>query len=247
MTASIPRWPFPRLVVHRGGGFLAPENTLEAIRAAKRAGCSAVEFDIQTTADGALVLCHDEYLGRVVRGEGRVCELTAEELRLFCVCNPHAPQQASSPICFFEQAVALCNELGLMMNVELKPAVGCESALAHAAADAFERLPIAVPVLVSSFNAPCLTLFNERRPQLACGFLYERADIDWLEVALALRARTVHPKEELATPTMIETAHAHGLGVMVWTVDDAQRARRLLQNGADALCTNRPEALMPLF
>ncbi len=247
VTDSTHFWPFPRLVVHRGGGFLAPENTLDAMREAKKIGCRAVEFDIQTTADGNLVLCHDEYLGRVIQGKARVSELSSEQLKQLRVINPHSSEQTSSAVCFFDEAVSLCNELELMMNVELKPASGLESTLAQVAAAAFEKLRISVPVLVSSFSAACLKQFSKLRPQQPCGFLYEHADCNWLDSALDLHARTVHPKDEFASLEMIETAHDNGLGVMVWTVDDVVCAERLLQNGADAVCTNRPEDLMRLF
>lgn len=247
MSASSVHWPFPRLVVHRGGGFLAPENTLEAIRAAKESGSTAVEFDIQTTADGALVLCHDEYLGRVVQGKGRVCELRAEELKQLRVVNPRNPNQAGSPVCFFDEAVRLCNELELMMNVELKPAAGQESALAQTAADVFASLRMVVPVLVSSFNARCLKQFRDLCPRQDCGFLYEEGDCDWLALAKALQVQTVHPKGELASSEMIDAAHDNGFGVMAWTVDEIEDAGRLLKNGADAICTNRPEVMLPLF
>ena len=70
MSSNFSFWSYPRLVVHRGGGLLAPENTLDAMRAGAQCGAKAVEFDIQTTKDGRLVLSHDEYLGRPIRSLG---------------------------------------------------------------------------------------------------------------------------------------------------------------------------------
>ena len=49
------------------------------------------------------------------------------------------------------------------------------------------------------------------------------------------------------TPELIETAHAHGWGVMAWTVDDVREAMVLKQIGTDAICTNRPDLLKEIF
>lgn len=78
-------WPLPSLVAHRGAGFLAPENTLTAFVTAKEFGCRAVEFDVQLTADGVLVLSHDLELGRVIDGIGFVGELSSADLKLLRV------------------------------------------------------------------------------------------------------------------------------------------------------------------
>ena len=239
-------WPYPAVVVHRGGGYLAPENTLDAFVEGKRHGGTAVEFDIQTTADGRLVLSHDERLGRVIQGQGRVCEMVSDALRRLRVVNPHEPGQ-SAPVCFFDEAVDLCNTLGLMMNVELKPAVGCETELAQIASRAFETLDIRVPVLVSSFNAVCLERFRFLQPKQACGYLFEAVNDDWMSLARELDLQTVHPAVNLASCEMAQKAHERGLGVMVWTVDDPQEAREAIQNGADAVCTNRPETISQIF
>ncbi|HUK04531.1 MAG TPA: glycerophosphodiester phosphodiesterase family protein, partial [Burkholderiales bacterium] len=58
------RWPYPRIVAHRGGGALAPENTLGAIRLGARMGFKGVEFDVMLAGDGTPVVIHDETVDR---------------------------------------------------------------------------------------------------------------------------------------------------------------------------------------
>ncbi len=200
------------------------------MRAGAQCGAKAVEFDIQTTKDGRLVLSHDEYLGRAIQGQGRVCDMTSDDLRHLQVVNPAAPGEKAN-VTFFDETVRLCNELGLMMNVELKPAEGCEDRLAEAAAKAFAELSIEVPVLVSSFSASCLAAFHALSPQQACGFLYEDAATDWERIASEVGARTVHPRADLPDKEMVCEAHGRGLGVMVWTVDDKAQAESALLKG----------------
>ncbi len=73
-------WNFPRMLAHRGGGTLAPENTLAALRCGHAHGFRAVEFDVMGLSDGSLVLMHDEELGRTVAGQGSVADCTLAQL-----------------------------------------------------------------------------------------------------------------------------------------------------------------------
>ena len=73
-------WPGPRVLAHRGGGSLAPENTLAALRAGQALGARGVEFDVMLSRDGVPLLMHDAELGRAVAGSGRVAELPASAL-----------------------------------------------------------------------------------------------------------------------------------------------------------------------
>src|SRR2546422_6860489 len=89
-------WPHPRVVCHRGGGALAPENTLAGIRKAAATGFGGVEFDVMLSADKVPLLIHDETLERTTDGRGAVSatpyarseEHTSElQSRLHLVCR----------------------------------------------------------------------------------------------------------------------------------------------------------------
>ena len=110
MKRSLPRW-----FAHRGGGTLAPENTLAGIRLAARMGFKAVEFDVMLSADGTPVLIHDETLERTTSGAGRVCDTSDDALFLLDAGN-------GERIPRFSEAAALCREYGLLANIEIKPA-----------------------------------------------------------------------------------------------------------------------------
>ena len=103
--------PLPRWIAHRGGGSLAPENTLAGIRLAARLGFRAVEFDVMLSADGTPFLIHDETLERTTNGHGPVCATPDRVLHRL-----DAGQGESLPT--LAQAAALCRELGLLANVE---------------------------------------------------------------------------------------------------------------------------------
>src|SRR3954465_9155458 len=73
-------WPYPKILAHRGGGKLAPENTLAAMRCGLAHGFHAVEFDVMLSRDGVPVLMHDPDLGRTVQGAGRISDFSVREL-----------------------------------------------------------------------------------------------------------------------------------------------------------------------
>ena len=75
MLTERPYWPYPRIIAHRGGGVLAPENTLAALRYARNLGFEAVEFDVKLTADDVPVLFHDDSLERTTDGSGPVADM----------------------------------------------------------------------------------------------------------------------------------------------------------------------------
>src|SRR5258708_22859596 len=80
MNIPRPCWPYPRIVAHRGGGLLAPENTLSAIRLARNLGFVGVEFDVKFTADGIPVLMHADTLERTTNRLGPVAETSYKEI-----------------------------------------------------------------------------------------------------------------------------------------------------------------------
>ena len=81
-------WPFPRIIAHRGGGTLAPENTIAGLRCGLEHGYRAVEFDVMLSADGIPVLMHDPAFGRTVPGIGNVSETSAALLAGMPITEP---------------------------------------------------------------------------------------------------------------------------------------------------------------
>ena len=89
---------YPRIIAHRCGGALAPENTLAGLRLAARLGCGGVEFDTMLAADGVPVLMHDETLERTTSGCGRVADLDSISLARFDAGSRHHPAFAAEPV-----------------------------------------------------------------------------------------------------------------------------------------------------
>jgi glycerophosphoryl diester phosphodiesterase len=226
--------PLPRWIAHRGGGTLAPENTLAGIRVAARLGFKAVEFDVMLSGDGTPVLIHDETLERTTNGAGPVCG-TPDSV-LFSLDAGHGERVPR-----FAEAAALCRELGLLANVEIKPAAGHELATATVVA----RLTVdlwrgaAVQPLLSSFSLAALEVARDVAPEIRRGVLFEAPPRDWRAEVYRLRAISLHCDADLLRDEVLAEARAHDIPVLCYTVNAPEQAEMLFARGVSGLFTDR--------
>jgi glycerophosphoryl diester phosphodiesterase len=236
------RWPYPKVLAHRGGGTLAPENTLGAIRLGAQMRFKGVEFDVMLAGDGTPVLMHDETLERTTSGRGRVPELSHAQMASF-------DAGGGEPIPRFEDAARLCRALGLWADVEIKPAQGYErrtgEAVARMAAALWRGAPLQ-PVL-SSFSPVALLAARQAEPQLPRGLLVGRLPARWREMLRDLECIALHANYRVLSARLIDEAHRAGAAVLAWTVNDRRAARKLLAWGADCLVTDRLDRIAPDF
>lgn len=229
MSLTLPRW-----FAHRGGGSLAPENTLAGIRLAASLGFKAVEFDVMLSRDGTPVLIHDETLERTTNGSGSVCEMS--DTALFAL-----DAGGGEPIPRFAEAAALCRELGLLANIEIKPAAGCEVETAKQVAELSARLwrDAAVQPLISSFSLEALELARDLAPQIPRGILFESVPPDWLSEMKRLQAQTLHCRAGLLSDAVLAEAQAYDIPILCYTVNAKNEAKTLLERGVSAMFSDR--------
>jgi glycerophosphoryl diester phosphodiesterase len=243
------RWPYPGIVAHRGGGTLAPENTLGAIRFGAERGFRAIEVDVMLAGDGAPVLIHDRTLERTTRTRGSVSATPYAALASLDAGSWFSAEWRGERIPRFEDAARLARELGLWVNVEIKPAYGFErrtgAAVARMAAELW-RGAAQQPVL-SSFSPVALAAARETEPQLPRGLLLTRLPPHWREMLRDLECIALHANYRALKARVVEEAHAAGCAAVAWTVNDRRLARRLLARGVDCLITDRLDRIGPDF
>jgi len=228
--------PLPRWIAHRGGGTLAPENTLAGIRVAARLGFTAVEFDVMLSGDGTPVLIHDETLERTTDGAGRVCD-TPDSV-LFALDAGHGER-----IPRLAEAAALCRELGLLANVEIKPATGHEVATAAVVARLTAGLwrGAEVPPLLSSFSLAALAVARDLAPEIRRGVLFEAPPANWYAELRRLQGVSLHCAADLLADEVLAEARAHDIPVLCYTVNSEKQAETLFARGVSGLFTDRPD------
>jgi glycerophosphoryl diester phosphodiesterase len=230
----------PRIIAHRCGGSLAPENTLAGLRASIALGCAGVEFDVMLSGDGTPCLIHDETLERTTNGHGKVAE--TPDPRLFSL---DAGNGESIPR--LDAALTLCAGHGLWVNLEVKPASGQEVRTAEAIAACLPGLwPQPENILLSSFSQPALAVLQKTLPHYPRGLLCESVPPDWPQRLRALEAGSLHCAAAAVSDSLLAAARAHAVPVLCYTVNDPAQAEDLLQRGVSALFTDRPERLAHL-
>jgi glycerophosphoryl diester phosphodiesterase len=230
---------YPRIIAHRCGGALAPENTLAGLHIAKRLGCRGVEFDVMQTADGVPVLIHDETLERTTSGSGKVMETTAGQFALLDAGGKHHRAFAHTPPSTLRQALQVCAELDLWANVEIKPATGIEAETGAAVATACAGAHCAI--VLSSFSLPALQAAAQAAPQLPRAVLVKTIPADWRQrmaefdaLALHVAARQLDENRDM----FVEVCRS-GTLVACYTVNDRGTAERLFAEGVRAIFSDR--------
>ena len=245
---SLP-WPHSRVVGHRGGGALAPENTLAGLRKAAGMGFSAVEFDVMLSADGIPVLIHDETLERTTNGRGAVAATPYARLANLDAGAWFGREYLGERVPSFEQAGKLCVELGLWANVEIKPAPGFERETGAIAARLAHELwrGAQSALLLSSFQPAALAAARAAAPELQRGFLTDKIEVGWSQTAEDLGCVCIHCNCEHLTPEQVRTIRGGGYWLLSYTVNDPDTARRLFSWGVDAIFTDRLDLIAPDF
>lgn len=238
-------WPYPRTLAHRGGGTLAPENTLAALRCGLAYGYRAVEFDVMLASDGVPVVVHDPELGRTVAGSGHVSDYTAAQLGAMEAGAWFGPQFAGEGVPTFDAVVAYCKAQRIWMNVEIKPAPGVDvatgAAVARATRDYFAKEIAAGELLplLSSFSIVALEAARQAAPELARGWLVEAIPADWERMAKELDVAAIHCDHQQLTCALALAVKEAGYGLFCYTVNTPERASELLAWGLDGFCTDR--------
>lgn len=244
-------WSYPRLVAHRGGGSLAPENTLAACEVGWRHGYRAAEVDAVLSADEVPVLLHDSSLERTTDGTGSVDTKTAAELTGLDAGSWFHADFANVRIPTLVQALRFCNERGIWLNVEIKPVAGHEARTGQVVAEAIASLwadagPASLaPPLLSSFSRHALEAARHSAPQLPRGLLFGRVAADWREALQALSCVSLHCDHRALTAALAQRIKSGGYGLLCYTVNDRRRARTLWNWGVDAICTDRIDLIRP--
>ena len=255
MTTPPGSWRYPRVLAHRGGGVLAPENTLAGLREGMRRGYRAIEYDIMLARDGVPVVLHDPYLGRTVSGSGNVFDYDAFELAAMDAGSWFAREHEGEPVPLFVEFAQFCKAHGIWMNMEIKPAPdydietgGTVARIAAALfADEIAAGDLASVPLLSSFSHLALEAAREVAPEVPRACLMSELPPDWERRAQSVEAIAIHTNHKHLTQALAQEVRAAGYGLFCYTVNDPRRARELLSWGVEAFCTDRIDLIGPDF
>lgn len=241
-------WPYPKVAAHRGGGKLAPENTLAAIDVGARYGHTMIEFDAKLSKDGQIFLLHDDTLERTSNGWGIAGNLPWDKLLNVDAGSWFSTEFKGEPLPLLSQVAARCKQHGMMVNIEIKPTTGTDSETGKVIALAARELwQGQTAPLLSSFSIEALEAAQHAVPELPRGLLLDEWRDDWRELTTRLGCVSIHLNHKLLDEARVRELKAAGLHILVYTVNNPQRADTLLRWGVDTICTDRIDQIGPDF
>lgn len=234
-------WRYPRVVAHRCGGALAPENTLAGLRIAARLGVKAVEFDAMLSADGVPVLIHDETLERTTDGRGQVADIALADLQKLDAGSHQHRSFAGEPIPTLAAALALCDELKLAVNLEIKPALGHESVTGSTVATLAAVCAPRAGLILSSFSTTALASARELAPELPRALLVETIPADWSQALKEHGCMALHTSARKLDHDLAKAVIKAGIPIACYTVNQFAEAESLFALGVSAVFSDRPD------
>lgn len=234
-------WRWPRVVAHRGGGTLAPENTLAALDVGAQYGHRMVEFDVKLAADEVPFLLHDPDVTRTSNGTGAAAELRFDAIAALDAGSWFAPGFAGERMPSLAEVAARCRRHGLAANLEIKPSPGTERHTGRRVAESTARLwaDHATTPLFSSFSVDALAAARDAAPHIPRGLLASQLPPDWREQAASLECIALHLNHRHLSAPLVQQIKDAGLCVFAYTVNEPDRAVELAKWGVDAICTDR--------
>jgi glycerophosphoryl diester phosphodiesterase len=245
----------PRVLAHRGlltaedVAHGIAENSFAAVAAAHAAGAQYIESDCHLTADGAVVLFHDDDLSRVTGDPRRVADVTAKELE--------ALMAARGGLITLAQALDSFPTVRFNLDVKARDAASevgrivaphAQRVLLTSFSDERRRAALAAAEKAGRGIRPATSAGSATIARVLAGLSMRSSRLVGraLTGIDALQVPERHGRVRIVTPRLIAAAHRHGVEVHVWTVNDAADMRRLVAMGVDGLVTDRSDLALSI-
>ncbi len=237
------------IFAHRGASAYKLENTMEAFRLAHEMNADGIELDVQCTADGVVVVFHDDKIDRIAKRmametgkdthdapTGEIRDYTYEQLRALDLGGYYVPQLTE--LMDFVAGTNMC------LNIEIKSsAERYNPALIQKTAEIINSYNFKNRIIVSSFHHQALVDIKKHDADIATGILYDKAIDDIAEYAEKIGAAYIHPHFSAINRDIVESCEKKNIKANVWTVDDPEMAKWLLEIGVNAVISNKPDVI----
>lgn len=235
-----------KIIAHRGGASLGPENTLTCIQKGILTGVDAIEVDVHLSADGYVVVCHDESIDRTTDGSGRIENLTLEQIKSARIADGTSYERVPT----LEEVLTVIKDRCILL-LEIKKTREDQYPLIEDKIVALlDQMQVRDQVVVQSFNDSVLERFHSIAPDipleklLVCrlpfGLAYDMK-IRRFSMEDYPHVRSFNTYNSFTSQRFIRDAHRLGKTVRVWTVDNPSKVKK----NVDAVITNCPQFFVP--
>ncbi|HBL85454.1 MAG: hypothetical protein A2Y17_02790 [Clostridiales bacterium GWF2_38_85] len=235
---------YTRVWAHRGASAYAPENTMPAFELADKMNSDGIEIDVHRTADGIIVVNHDHTIDRTSTGKGVIAEMTLAQIREYDISNPNVfgDKFAGTKMSTLAEVYDFIKSTDMTINVEIK---GDGAEYVKAVYDVAKYVGIDnEKIIFSTFWHKNITDLLAIDKSVYTAPLYDKLE-DPYNYSKNLGAYALHPSyPQTFENDYIKKAHEAGFMINPWTVDSPEAQTKLLELGADAIITNRPDVAL---
>jgi len=222
---------------HRGASEYAPENTLSSFYLGLLQGANGIETDVRKTADGVLVLFHDDTLDRVSDSTGKVSDFTYEELKRVKIRGKVTGG-------FYDRTVTLREFLEKFSAYDIHFAIELKGAgVEEGTLSLIKEFGIMQKTTFTSFTFEFIKKIKELDPAARVGWLTASTSDETAEQLLQIGGEEIAPKAAVITPELMKKWRDAGLGVRAWGVSNTELMERACMLGVDGMTVNFPDRL----
>ena len=238
-----------KIIAHRGASAYATENSLAALHLAKQKGATWVEFDIQLSRDGDLMVFHDSNLKRLCGIKGKMKNYNSEFLQQCVIENKKLPAITSSEkqyIPSLELWLEQAAELNLALNIELKSAPRDANLIARELIKLINQQNAKrqlTDILISSSKYKNLLCLQRLLPQIPRAMVIPFWQKRYLKQAIVSHCYSIHLDCRVINQKIIDTIKAHNIKIAAYTVNCPKLASKLLGQGVDAVFSDYPDLM----
>lgn len=243
----------PYVVAHRGDSLHYPENTLPAFEAAVALGVDWIELDVVSTADGVVVVSHDTDADRCTDGHGKLVSMTLDQVKALDAGAWFAPQFAGTRIPTLDEAITQVAGSGVRLCIEIKGDTEAEFlATARRVVTVLETRSFLQYASISSFDPGCLAAVRSWQPLLTVNLdptPQEGILSGWelCQQCLNCGANFMSYTHRTLNREIVLEAHAHGLHLWAWTVNDRVKMQQMIALDVDAILSDDPALLQAVL
>ena len=228
-----------KIYAHRGAQEGAPENSFAALELAAVVGAKYIEFDVQLTRDGGLVIAHDETLNRVAQRSGKIAEMNYTDLIQVDIGSWFSGSYCNETIPGFIPWMEAILKTQLIPNIELKVNDNSDALLAkHVAHYLANSWPKERELRVSSFSFDALKGVRAAGYSGEIAFIADAYENNHLVLLEALKARAYHVNYKQIKSSEIIGLKKKGYEVLAYTINSSKEAKAFIAAGGDGFFTN---------
>lgn len=240
MLETLPR---PVIFAHRGACAHAPENTIASFQLALAQQADAIELDVKLSADGYVIVHHDDTVDRTTNGKGRIKNLSLAELKKLDAGSSFSEQYKGEKIPTLEEVFEAVGKK-IFINIELTNYKTRNDNLVETVCMLVKKHNMQKRVIFSSFFASNLSKARSYLPDVPRGLLALNGVLGAWARSFGFtfgKYKALHPYLKDTTKQEVSRVHRLNRRIHVWTVNKEEDMRRLFNWGVDGIFTDDPQ------